>query len=110
MIQVGSRESRAALIEEKAKRHREVLAFLNEMYRVKNHDYNDAYAFWRKEVPGYGIGRLGEKFERLVTLIRDGDEGKEESIEDTLLDLANYAIIEYIERERQKNEEQRSCE
>lgn len=37
--------------------------------------------------------RLNDKFERLKNLIKTGKSPKNESIEDTWIDLANYAMI-----------------
>ena len=45
-----------------------------------------------------GTVRLQDKLNRLKTLIRNEARVKDESIEDTLLDLANYAIMEVVER------------
>ena len=48
--------------------------------------------------------RLGDKFSRFKTLSRSGYEQqvKDESIRDTLIDLANYAIMTIVEMEMKK--------
>ena len=44
--------------------------------------------------------RLGDKFNRFKTLSRGGDQKvNDESIRDTLIDLANYAIMTVVEME-----------
>lgn len=44
--------------------------------------------------------RLGDKFNRFKTLSRNGDQKvNDESIRDTLIDLANYAIMTVLEME-----------
>lgn len=43
--------------------------------------------------------RLEDKLQRVKNLVRNGSAAvKDESIDDTLLDLANYAIMTLIER------------
>lgn len=44
--------------------------------------------------------RLGDKFSRFKTLSRGGEQKvNDESIRDTLIDLANYAIMTVLEME-----------
>ena len=44
--------------------------------------------------------RLGDKFSRFKTLSRGGEQKvNDESIRDTLIDLANYAIMTVVEME-----------
>lgn len=46
--------------------------------------------------------RLGDKFSRFKTLTRSEDRAvKNESIRDTLIDLANYAIMTVMEMDRE---------
>lgn len=73
---------------------------------AKNKDYGDSYA---KSVERYGqtvtLIRLADKFSRLETLILSGDAAEvEESIDDTLMDLAGYALLELERRERGNQE------
>ena len=85
---------------DKCRQHERICAVLNEMYRAKNTDYGDAYALLRKEYPASICYRLTDKLNRLKTLYCREDETliKSESVEDTLMDIANYAIMELIER------------
>ena len=47
--------------------------------------------------------RLGDKFNRLKALTRGGEQKvTDESIRDTLIDLANYAIMTVLEMEGEK--------
>ena len=49
--------------------------------------------------------RLGDKFNRFKTLSRSGEQKvSDESIRDTLIDLANYAIMTVLEMEVAGNE------
>ena len=51
--------------------------------------------------------RLHDKLNRLDTLLLRGNQKvKDESIEDTLRDLAGYAILELVEREFEKQSEE----
>lgn len=89
-------------------RHMEICNKLNEIYTKKNHDYGDAFS---ESYGKYGnvmpIIRLEDKLNRFRNLVMNGNvEVKTESMEDTLLDLANYAIMTVIEIEsRERNNE-----
>lgn len=80
--------------------HKEICNKLNETYKRKNHDYGSSFASTRKEIPNAILVRLSDKLNRLKTLMLNNNSlVKEESISDTLLDLANYAIMELVEME-----------
>lgn len=68
-------------------------------YASKNSDYGDSFTKVRKEYPSAIIIRLMDKLERLKTLYKDPSKQlvSSESIEDTLLDLATYAVMELVE-------------
>lgn len=79
--------------------HQEVCQELHNTYRRKNHDYGDSFATLRQEYPNAILIRLGDKYNRLKTLIfGEAAQVKDEPIDDTLLDLANYCILELVER------------
>jgi hypothetical protein len=64
----------------------------------KNHDYGDSFS---KQFAKYGVLsgmiRMDDKMRRLETLI-DGEEAQvAESIEDTVADLAGYALLTLVE-------------
>ena len=55
--------------------------------------------------------RLGDKLSRFKTLTRNGNQKVQgESIRDTLIDLANYAIMTIVEIEREGNDGESACE
>ncbi|MHB1154865.1 MAG: DUF1599 domain-containing protein [Eubacteriales bacterium] len=84
----------------KPERHNEICLLLNEIYRVKNHDYGDSFgSTYRKLGIISAITRITDKVNRLQTLVVNKAQVKDESIRDTLLDLANYAIMTVIELE-----------
>lgn len=83
--------------------HAEICKKLNATYIAKNKDYGDSFAKVRKEFPNSVLIRLADKFERLKQLMGGAEaQVKDESIEDTLLDMANYCIMEVIERQVDK--------
>lgn len=90
----------------KVDKHAKICEQLNEIYAKKNHDYGDSFGISFKE-EGMAMVRirLGDKYNRFKTLSRGSDQQvKDESIRDTLLDLANYAIMTVIEMENADND------
>lgn len=86
----------------KVKRHAKICEELNALYEKKNHDYGDSFHLsYLEEGMAMPRIRLGDKFNRFKTLSKnlESREVKDESIRDTLLDLANYAIMTVLEME-----------
>lgn len=77
---------------------------IKDLYARKNADYGDSFAKARREVPNYTLGKLYDKFSRYMNLSRLGEQNPQvdESLDDTLMDLANYAIMELTERKMEK--------
>lgn len=95
---------RMSTMNEKVLRHKEICDGLNELYARKNHDYGDSFhTTFVEEGLAMARIRLGDKFSRFKTLSRlscndrDQQQVTDESIRDTLLDLANYAIMTVLE-------------
>ena len=91
---------------DKYKRHEELCKELHEIYVKKNHDYGDSFGrTYREEGMAMVRIRLGDKFSRLKTLTKNpgGQQVKDESIRDTLIDLANYAIMAVVEMEMEND-------
>ena len=89
---------------DKIKAHMDICKFLNNIYEAKNEDYGDRFGKARGLIPNYTLGKLYDKFSRYMNLsLRDNRQVEDETIEDTLLDLANYCIMEVMER-RLENE------
>lgn len=85
----------------KVQKHALICEEINKLYESKNHDYGDSFhQTFIEEGMAMARIRLGDKFNRFKTLSR-GDEQKvnDESIRDTLIDLANYAIMTVMEME-----------
>ena len=70
-----------------------------ELMYAKNHDYGDSFhQTFIEEGMAMARIRLGDKFSRFKTLSRGGGQKvNDESIRDTLIDLANYAIMTVLE-------------
>lgn len=67
---------------------------------AKNHDYGNAFHDSVKEFGNVVmLIRLNDKLNRLKTLLNNEKKVSDESISDTLLDLAGYAILAINELE-----------
>ena len=82
--------------------HAEICGELNAIYRRKNADYGDSFGeTFRKLGIISAITRITDKVNRLQSLSKKTAQVQDESIRDTLYDLANYAIMAVIEMEVQ---------
>lgn len=90
----------------KVLKHEKLCKELNKIYESKNHDYGDSFSKVRKELGNTAIlVRIYDKVERLKTLLMGAEQKvTDEKVEDTLMDLANYCLMELIERESDKDD------
>ena len=94
---------------DKVARHKQLCDELNQLYAKKNHDYGDSFHQTYVEEGLAMTIRLGDKSSRFKPLSRlsasDSDQQKvtDESIRDTLIDLANYALMTILEMDGEKN-------
>ena len=89
-----------------SKRFYEILDVIKELHDKKRHDYGaneDIFANFRlSELSGISawqgsVVRMGDKYARISNFIKKGDfKFKEESIKDTLMDMAIYSLITII--------------
>ena len=85
--------------------HKQICGNMHNTYKAKNADYGDSYAKARAEYPETICIHIMEKLERLKTLLRGTEQQvKDESIDDTLLDIANYAVMELLERKNERTD------
>ena len=87
-------------MEDKIKEFKEITEKMTETYIRKNHDYGDSFGESIREFGHIaGLVRISDKFNRLKSLLKPGVEAKvsDESLRDTLLDMANYCIMLSIE-------------
>ena len=83
---------------------REIIEEMIQLYTRKNKDYGNAFKQSYSEFGSIMCAiRINDKLNRFKTLIKQNKEVKTESIKDTLIDLANYAVMTIIEIEREKN-------
>ena len=85
----------------KANRLEELMDELLETFVAKNKDYGDSFADSFKE---FGITsavvRMNDKMNRIKSLSKGKDrQVKDESLRDSLMDLANYALMTVVEIE-----------
>lgn len=90
----------------KAGRHKAICDEINELYVKKNHDYGDSFhETYAEEGLAMSRIRLSDKLSRFKKLSRGGEvKVYDESIRDTLIDLANYAIMTVLEMDMEENE------
>lgn len=75
------------------------------IYMNKNHDYGDSFGDTFKKLGIISaVTRITDKTNRLISLSAKEARVNDESIEDTLMDLANYAIMTLIELRGESDE------
>lgn len=81
--------------------HETICKELNETYKKKNADYGDSVGeLYAKLGDITLLTRISDKYNRLMNLLDPKKEGEVnyESVDDTILDMANYCIIWLMER------------
>ena len=90
----------------KSEEFKSITSQMHDTYIKKNHDYGNSFG---KSMDEFGIAsaiiRMNDKLERLKTLSKKESMVKDESVKDTLLDLANYAImtVMYLKKHEDKD-------
>ena len=77
------------------------------LYAKKNHDYGDSFNKGMDAIGlPYSVGRMFDKMNRIMTLMKVKAEIDDESIVDTIRDLACYSVMTvcYIKNEHIKTE------
>ena len=93
-----------ASMDQQVQLHKKICGELTTLFERKNHDYGDSFhqTFAEEGWPMVRI-RLSDKLHRFKALTRGGSQQvKDESLRDTLLDLANYAILAVMEMDGRK--------
>lgn len=102
LINLGS----SPVLSDKVQSFMDITTNMAKTYAAKNHDYGNSF---EQSCDKFGIiasvVRLGDKMNRIESLTTKEAEVKEESIKDTLLDLANYAIMTVMWLNQQPKEE-----
>lgn len=90
--------------EQNVARFRAITEEMVNIYEKKNADYGDSFGeTYRRLGLVSAVTRIQDKCNRLCNLAvnKGGHQVKDESIRDTLIDLANYAIMTLIEMEHE---------
>ena len=94
------------LVDDKVETFSKIVTEMTELYAKKNHDYGNSFDEGCDKIgAGYPLGRLLDKMNRLIACIGKEDEMQiNESIEDTLKDLACYSVmtLSYLKRKKSK--------
>ena len=87
-------------------KHKGICEELNNLYERKNRDYGDSFqTSYLEEGMAMARIRLGDKLNRFKTLTKGEQQMvNDESIRDTLMDLANYSIMAIMELDREAQE------
>ena len=80
---------------------RDITNGMYDTFKAKNHDYGNSFSELFAECGmTYAYGHMAEKLKRVKSLMSDEAKVKGESIRDSLLDLANYAILTIMELDK----------
>ena len=94
------------LVDDKVETFGSIVKEMTELYAKKNHDYGNSFDEGCDKIgTGYPLGRLLDKMNRLIACMGKEDEMQvNESIEDTLKDLACYSVmtLSYLKRKNNK--------
>ena len=86
---------------EDADRFKEITDKMFETFKAKNHDYGSSFSNLFNECGmTYAYGHMAEKLERVKSLMKDDAKVNGEGMKDSLLDLANYAILTIMELDK----------
>ena len=92
------------LVDDKVETFSKIVKEMTELYAKKNHDYCNSFDEGCDKIgTGYPLGRLLDKMNRLIACMGKEDEMQiNESIEDTLKDLACYSVmtLSYLRRKK----------
>lgn len=88
---------------EEVLQHFHICSLLSNLYKTKNHDYGDSFHKTYEEFGKIAIAiRLQDKVNRLSALsTKERQLVTDESIRDTLMDIANYAILGIMEMDEE---------
>ena len=92
-------------------RFKQITDAMTSLYSKKNSNYGNSFEKLYNDLgPIAGLVPLHNKLDRLTNIVKGG-KNDFESLEDTLIDLANYAIMNIIELQKAKElkEEYNTC-
>ena len=83
-----------------------IIKNMSTTYEAKNADYGDSVGdTYNKFGDVSFLTRITDKYNRILSLSDNGECGevKDESLDDTILDLANYCVLWLVERNYKNN-------
>ena len=91
----------------KIEAHSSLCDFIHNLYIRKNHDYGDSFG---KTYESLGIisaaTRITDKYNRFIEMAKGSKQlVNDESICDTLIDMANYCLMTVMELDKEKANE-----
>lgn len=105
LIKITVPQDKAYLVDEHVKTFADIVGKMTALYAKKNHDYGNSFDEGCDKIgTGYPLGRLLDKMNRLIACMGKEDTIQvNESIEDTLTDLACYSVMTLSYLRRKKN-------
>ena len=92
------------LVDDNVETFSKIVKEMTTLYAKKNHDYGNSFDEGCDKIgTGYPLGRLLDKMNRLIACMGKEDKMQvNESIEDTLTDLACYSVmtLSYLRRKK----------
>lgn len=89
-----------------AERYNRIVEKIQKTFLAKNHDYGNSFATtWREfgdKGPITGVTQISHKYHRLLNLALGTKPQVDESIDDTLMDMANYCILTLMELQKDR--------
>ena len=87
-------------------RYVSIVEKMQKTFISKNHDYGNSFATtWREfgdKGPITGVAQISHKYHRLLNLALGTKPQVDESIDDTLMDMANYCILTLMELQKDR--------
>ena len=104
LLKITIPKDKAYLLDENVSTFAGIVGEMTTLYAKKNHDYGNSFDEGCDKIgTGYPLGRLLDKMNRLIACMGKEDEMQvNESIEDTLKDLACYSVmtLSYLRRKK----------
>ena len=90
---------------DKTTTHENLCKEIHELYVKKNHDYGDSFGKTYKDLGIISAAtRISDKYNRFIELAKGNKPlVSTETIRDTLIDMANYALMTIIELDNNKD-------
>ena len=81
-----------------------IVCTMYDTYRKKNHDYGNSFAATWNEFGSNGlvtaVAQISHKYHRLLNLTNGAQPQVDESLRDTLMDMANYCVLTLMELDK----------